>query len=172
MDDDGSTVASRGDRDVKSEQINGKHHDKDKDASMADPKPTYKSWKKKYRKMRVTFDHKMHDCEDLHKQEQKALAMAKRIALENEYVPTVPRAPIYLFHPSPCYHPLSLHCSNFYPRYFLLAAFSISSSTSTSPTRSPSINALTLRSLLPTRTTPSPTSSTPRRRLSRNPPGR
>lgn len=49
-------------------------------------KAGYKSWKKKYRKMRITFDQKMHECEDLHKQEAKALATVKRIAVENEYV--------------------------------------------------------------------------------------
>ena len=48
-------------------------------------KAGYKSWKKKYRKMRITFDQKMHECEDLHKQEVKALATVKRIAVENEY---------------------------------------------------------------------------------------
>ncbi|KAF7549543.1 hypothetical protein G7046_g8315 [Stylonectria norvegica] len=47
----------------------------------------YKSWKKKYRKMRIVFDHKMHDGEELHKQEAKAAALVKRLAVENEYVP-------------------------------------------------------------------------------------
>ncbi|KEY72089.1 hypothetical protein S7711_00105 [Stachybotrys chartarum IBT 7711] len=47
-------------------------------------KAGYKSWKKKYRKMRITFDQKMHECEDLHKQEAKALATVKRIAVEND----------------------------------------------------------------------------------------
>lgn len=46
----------------------------------------YKSWKKKYRKMRIQFDHKMHDGEELHKQEAKASATVKRLAVENEYV--------------------------------------------------------------------------------------
>ncbi len=44
----------------------------------------YKSWKKKYRKMRIVFDHKMHDGEELHKQEDKAAALVKRLAVENE----------------------------------------------------------------------------------------
>lgn len=46
----------------------------------------YKSWKKKYRKMRIVFDHKMHECEELHKQEAKAANTVKRLAIENEYV--------------------------------------------------------------------------------------
>lgn len=83
MEDDAhstTTTAARADRDVKPEADD---HD---DTRMTDTKPTYKSWKKKYRKMRIVFDHKMHESEELHKQEQKALAMAKRIAIENEYV--------------------------------------------------------------------------------------
>ena len=44
----------------------------------------YKSWKKKYRKMRIVFDQKMHECEELHKQEAKAAATVKRLAIENE----------------------------------------------------------------------------------------
>lgn len=35
--------------------------------------------------MRIIFDKKMQDGEDLHKQEAKACATAKRIAIENEY---------------------------------------------------------------------------------------
>ncbi|KAK4068804.1 uncharacterized protein Triagg1_7164 [Trichoderma aggressivum f. europaeum] len=46
----------------------------------------YKSWKKKYRKMRIVFDNKMHECEELHKQEAKAANTVKRLAIENEYV--------------------------------------------------------------------------------------
>lgn len=46
----------------------------------------YRSWKKKYRKMRIVFDQKMDDGEDLHKQEAKASALVKRLAVENEYV--------------------------------------------------------------------------------------
>ena len=53
----------------------------------------YKSWKKKYRKMRIVFDHKMQHGEELHKQEEKASATVKRLAVENEYaaVLLVPR---------------------------------------------------------------------------------
>jgi len=50
----------------------------------ADAKPSYKSWKKKYRKMRVVFDHKMAECEELHRREFKARAMIKRLSIENE----------------------------------------------------------------------------------------
>ncbi|KAL2758121.1 hypothetical protein ACRALDRAFT_1074844 [Sodiomyces alcalophilus JCM 7366] len=76
MDDDGQSAVSV-DRDVK-------HEHASKTIAMTEAKPTYKSWKKKYRKMRITFDQKMHECEDLHKEEQKALALAKRIAIEND----------------------------------------------------------------------------------------
>lgn len=51
------------------------------------PRAGYKSWKKKYRKMRITFDQKMHQGEELHKQEHRAAALVKRLAIENEYVP-------------------------------------------------------------------------------------
>ncbi|KAH7325800.1 IEC3 subunit of the Ino80 complex, chromatin re-modelling-domain-containing protein [Stachybotrys elegans] len=51
----------------------------------AERKAGYKSWKKKYRKMRIVFEQKMHDGEDLHKQEAKAMATVKRLAVENEY---------------------------------------------------------------------------------------
>lgn len=53
-------------------------------AADADRKAGYKSWKKKYRKMRITFDHKMHDSEELHRQEEKASATIKRLAIEND----------------------------------------------------------------------------------------
>lgn len=79
MDDDAPSVTARPEHDL----VKPERYDSE-DTRMADAKPTYKSWKKKYRKMRITFDQKMHDGEELHKQEQKALAMAKRIAIENE----------------------------------------------------------------------------------------
>ncbi|KID99002.1 hypothetical protein MAJ_05097, partial [Metarhizium majus ARSEF 297] len=47
-------------------------------------KSGYKSWKKKYRKMRIVFDQKMQEGEDLHKQEDKASATVKRLAVEND----------------------------------------------------------------------------------------
>lgn len=52
--------------------------------TTAAPTATYKSWKKKYRKMRIGFDKHMQDGEDLHKQEAKAAAIVKRLAVENE----------------------------------------------------------------------------------------
>lgn len=51
---------------------------------MADARPSYKSWKKKYRKMRITFDQRMRESEDLHALEQKAMRTAKRLAVEND----------------------------------------------------------------------------------------
>lgn len=75
MDDDAASV-----HDVKMEDAGLD------DGKIADGKPGYKSWKKKYRKMRITFDQKMHDGEELHRQEQKALETSKRIAVEIEYV--------------------------------------------------------------------------------------
>ncbi|KAK4100066.1 hypothetical protein N658DRAFT_567757 [Parathielavia hyrcaniae] len=71
------TARSRLDMKVKAE-------DDSADARMADDRPTYRSWKKKYRKMRIVFDQKMHDGEDLHKLEQKALATAQRLAIQND----------------------------------------------------------------------------------------
>jgi hypothetical protein len=35
--------------------------------------------------MRIMFDQKMHDGEELHRLEQKALATAKRLAVQKEY---------------------------------------------------------------------------------------
>jgi hypothetical protein len=73
-------VASRSRLDMKV-----KADDDSGDVRMADDKPTYRSWKKKYRKMRIIFDQKMHDGEELHKLEQKALATARRLAVQKEY---------------------------------------------------------------------------------------
>jgi hypothetical protein len=50
-------------------------------------KPTYRSFKKKYRKMRMMFDQKMQEGENLYKVEEQALRTARRLAVENEYVP-------------------------------------------------------------------------------------
>ncbi|TDZ53891.1 INO80 complex subunit 3 [Colletotrichum trifolii] len=75
MDDANGSVS----RDIKDEN-------NDTDDAMDEGKSTYKSYKKKYRKMRIKFDQKMHDCEDLHHQEAKAFATAKRIAIENDRI--------------------------------------------------------------------------------------
>ncbi|KAK0707587.1 IEC3 subunit of the Ino80 complex, chromatin re-modelling-domain-containing protein [Lasiosphaeris hirsuta] len=61
-----------------------KAEDDSGDTRMGDDKPTYRSWKKKYRKMRIVFDQKMHEGEELHKLEQKALATARRLAIQKD----------------------------------------------------------------------------------------
>lgn len=63
-----------------------KHEDGGPDVRMADSKPTYKSWKKKYRKMRIKFDQKMSQGEDLYQQEVKAMRKIKQLAIYNESV--------------------------------------------------------------------------------------
>jgi hypothetical protein len=63
-----------------------KHEDGGPDVRMADAKPTYKSWKKKYRKMRIKFDQKMSQGEDLYQQEVKAMRKIKQLAIYNESV--------------------------------------------------------------------------------------
>ncbi|KAK1828169.1 IEC3 subunit of the Ino80 complex, chromatin re-modelling-domain-containing protein [Podospora conica] len=70
---------ARSERDFKTEDESG-----DIRMGMADDKPTYRSWKKKYRKMRIKFDQKMHEGEELHKLEQKALATARRLAIQKD----------------------------------------------------------------------------------------
>jgi len=72
MDDDNGTVA------VKQEDSAGG------DSRVPDGKPSYKSWKKKYRKMRITFDHKMHDGEELFAKELKGYQTCNRLAVEIE----------------------------------------------------------------------------------------
>jgi len=76
---DGGGTRSRLDLRVKAEDDSG-------DVRMAEDRPTYRSWKKKYRKMRIIFDQKMHEGEELHRLEQKALATAKRLAVQKECV--------------------------------------------------------------------------------------
>ncbi len=49
----------------------------------------YRSWKKKYQKIRVAFDDKMELSEELHKQEVIALQTSKRLAVETECVPSL-----------------------------------------------------------------------------------
>jgi hypothetical protein len=70
-------VPSRADRDVKAE------HD-EAGSGLVDSKPSYRSWKKKYSKMRVVFDQKMQEGEALYKLEQQALETARRLAVEKE----------------------------------------------------------------------------------------
>lgn len=85
-----STIHQRRDRDddrtrsaSPAEQV--KHEDGGLDVRMADAKPTYKSWKKKYRKMRIKFDNLQAQNEELYQLEQKALARTKQLAIQNEY---------------------------------------------------------------------------------------
>lgn len=56
------------------------------DGRITEPKPTYKSWKKKYRKMRIKFDQLQAQNEELYQMEQKALKKTKQLAIYNEYV--------------------------------------------------------------------------------------
>ncbi|OTB09186.1 hypothetical protein M426DRAFT_18560 [Hypoxylon sp. CI-4A] len=56
------------------------------DMQMTDARPSYRSWKKKYRKMRIKFDQQMQEIETLHKLEQKAMRTAKRLAIENDRI--------------------------------------------------------------------------------------
>ncbi|KAJ4395921.1 hypothetical protein N0V93_000137 [Gnomoniopsis smithogilvyi] len=61
-----------------------KHEDGGPDVRMADAKPTYKSWKKKYRKMRIKFDNLQAQNEELYQMEQRALARTKQLAIQND----------------------------------------------------------------------------------------
>ncbi|KAG9235065.1 hypothetical protein BJ875DRAFT_283807 [Amylocarpus encephaloides] len=55
-----------------------------KHVDVDDSKPTYKSFKKKFRKMRIAFDDKMRHSDDWYRREQKAEEQIKRLAQENE----------------------------------------------------------------------------------------
>ncbi|KAI1495051.1 IEC3 subunit of the Ino80 complex, chromatin re-modelling-domain-containing protein [Biscogniauxia mediterranea] len=70
--------------DYSSVKVEPNLRDRVEQAMMADTRPSYKSWKKKYRKMRIKFDQRMQESEDLHKLEQKAMRTAKRLAIEND----------------------------------------------------------------------------------------
>lgn len=72
------------DRHIKSEP--GARDRSNDDAAAADSRPTYKSYKKKYRKLRLQFDQNVQASEDLHRMEQKAIRTMKRLAVENECV--------------------------------------------------------------------------------------
>lgn len=62
-----------------------KHEDGGPDVRMTDARPTYKSYKKKYRKMRIKFDQLQAQNEELYQLEQKALRKTKQLAIYNEY---------------------------------------------------------------------------------------
>ncbi|KAI1841169.1 hypothetical protein JX266_012636 [Neoarthrinium moseri] len=70
------------DRQIKAEP--GLRDHSNEDARVAESKPPYKSYKKKYRKMRLQFDQRVGEGEDLHKMEQKAMRTIKRLAIEND----------------------------------------------------------------------------------------
>ncbi|KAF3760834.1 hypothetical protein M406DRAFT_282668 [Cryphonectria parasitica EP155] len=61
-----------------------KHEDGGSDIRMGDARPTYKSWKKKYRKMRIKFDQLQAQNEELYQLEQKALRKTKQLASYND----------------------------------------------------------------------------------------
>ncbi|KAI9805658.1 MAG: hypothetical protein M1833_005150 [Piccolia ochrophora] len=54
------------------------------DPQAADGKATYKSWKKKYRKMKLVFDQKMRESDQLFRDEQRAQDAVRRLAEEND----------------------------------------------------------------------------------------
>jgi len=49
-------------------------------------RPAYKSWRKKYRKMRAVFDATLEENKQLFRQEHKLEGTAKRLREELEYV--------------------------------------------------------------------------------------
>ena len=55
------------------------------DDQPADLRPRYKSWRKKYRKMKARFDDVMKVNSTLFKEEQKLDVLAKRLQEQNEY---------------------------------------------------------------------------------------
>ena len=60
------------------------------------PKPKYKSWRKKYRKMRHNFEGVLDENKRLFKEEQKMEGIARRLREELEYVVSVH---VDLYHP-------------------------------------------------------------------------
>lgn len=50
-------------------------------------RPKYKSWRKKYRKMKTRFDDVMKANSNMFKEEQKLESLAKRLQEQNEYMP-------------------------------------------------------------------------------------
>ncbi len=54
------------------------------DGKAPEAKPSYKSWKKKYRKMRYSFSQKMLESEDLYQQEAQGHQTCNRLAVEME----------------------------------------------------------------------------------------
>ncbi|KAF4309995.1 hypothetical protein GTA08_BOTSDO03169 [Botryosphaeria dothidea] len=56
------------------------HHD----TMDAPAKPSVRSWRKKYRKMRVRFDERMRESNTLFREEHKAIALARRLQEQND----------------------------------------------------------------------------------------
>ena len=54
------------------------------DARVSDVKPKYRSWRKKYRKMKTRFDDVMKDSNQLFVDEQKLESLSKRLQEQNE----------------------------------------------------------------------------------------
>lgn len=75
-------LATMDDRHVKTEP--GFRDRSNEDTPVADARPSYKSYKKKYRKMRLQFDQRVQESEELHRKEEKAKRSVKRLAIENE----------------------------------------------------------------------------------------
>ena len=55
------------------------------DLAAPDLKPKYKSWRKKYRKMKARFDDVIKDNNTMFKEESKLEALSKRLQEHNEY---------------------------------------------------------------------------------------
>jgi hypothetical protein len=55
-------------------------------AQPSTDKPKYKSWRKKYRKMKAHFDDVLKENNTLFVEEQKLDALNKRLQEQNEYV--------------------------------------------------------------------------------------
>lgn len=56
------------------------------DAEARQSRPRYKSWRKKYRKIRAHFDKELKDNMSMYRMEQKLEGIAQRLQEQNEYV--------------------------------------------------------------------------------------
>lgn len=57
----------------------------DKATTWSEQRPRYKSWRKKYRKMKARFEDKLKDNMSLYKTEQRLEKIARRLQEQNEY---------------------------------------------------------------------------------------
>lgn len=64
------------------------HHDTPdhEEPEQKEKAPPLRSWRKKYRKLKVRFTRVMDESHVLFKEERRALALARRLQEENEYV--------------------------------------------------------------------------------------